>query len=206
MTLTSNSKNVAVIGLTALVLGLPTVTFVLQDPTPETHLLIVLRFLGRLSFLIYLLIVVIRPLQDLIGSPFTRSLIRSRRYVGITLASAMSVHLGFIVWRFAFVLNENIDFVAYLTGSIFYSVLFLMLITSFNRPAAALGARNWRRLHKTGFWTLAVFFAFNFRNDVFKVLDEPIHLLLALLTLVAVSIRALAYVKLGNAKAARPVL
>ena len=52
MTLTSNSKNIAVIGLTALVLGLPTVTFVLQDQTPETHLLIVLRFLGRLSFLI----------------------------------------------------------------------------------------------------------------------------------------------------------
>jgi len=94
MTLTSNSKNIAVIGLTALVLGLPTVTFVLQGQTPDTHLLIVLRFLGRLSFLIYLLIVVIRPLQDLIGSPFTRSLIRNRRYVGITLASAMSVHLG----------------------------------------------------------------------------------------------------------------
>ena len=118
----------------------------------------------------------------------------------------MSVHLGFIAWRFVFVLGENIDLVAYLTGGFFYLMLLLMLITSFNRPAAALGARNWRRLHSAGFWTVAISFAFTFRKDIFKVLDEPIYFLLAVLALVAVSIRALAFVKLGTAKAAKPVL
>ena len=109
MTLTSNNKNVAVFTITALILGLPTTMFVLADQTPETNLLIVLRFLGRLSFVIFLLIVVIRPLQELVGSPTSRTLLRNRRFVGIALASAMTVHLGFIAWLFAFVRGENLN-------------------------------------------------------------------------------------------------
>jgi len=205
MALSSNGKNVAVFTLTAFVLGIPAVIFVLQDQTAETNLLLVLRSLGRLSCVIFLLIVVIRPLQELIASPFTRRLLRNRRYVGIALASSMTVHLGFIVWRWAFVRGENIDLVSYLTGGVFYTTLYLMLITSFNKPAASLGLRNWRKLHRTGFWLLAIFFAFTFRKDVFKVFDEPVYFFLALLALAAVSIRVLAFLKLGNAKAARPL-
>ena len=195
MLLSSNNKNIAVFVLTALLLGLPATILVLQDQTAERNLLIVLRSLGRISFLVFLLIAVSRPLRELVRSPFTKTLLRNRRYVGIVLAASMTVHLGFIVWRFAFVRGENLELTAYLTGGLFYSMLYLMLITSFNRPAAALGPIRWRALHKTGFWTLAIFFAFTFRNDVLKVVEEPLYFSLALLAVVAVAIRAMTFVK-----------
>ncbi len=205
MKLSSNNKNVAVFGLTALFLGVPTVAFVLQDTTPETHLLIVLRFLGRLSFIIFLLIFAIRPLRELIVSPRTKTLLRNRRYVGICLASTMTVHLMFIVWLWIFVRGEHVTFMAYLTGAIFYGLLYVMLITSFNRPAAAIGARNWRRLHKTGIWGLAILFAYTFRLDVFKVLDDPLYFSLGLLALIAVAVRVLAFLKRRNVQLAEPI-
>lgn len=107
MTLSGNEKNLAVMGITTVVLGLPSLAFVLHGQTTEMNLLIVLHALGRLSFFVFLLIVIIRPLQELIGSPVTRTLLRNRRYVGIVLATAMTVHLGFIAWRFAVVRAET---------------------------------------------------------------------------------------------------
>jgi len=203
--LSSNEKNATVFGLTALILGLPTITFVLQDTTPETHLLIVLRSLGRLSFIIFLLVFIIRPLRDLIVSPLTNWLLRNRRYIGICLASAMTVHLVFIIWRWVFVRGEHITFMAYLTGAVFYGLLYMMLITSFSKPAAAVGPRNWRRLHKTGTWGLALLFAYTFRLDIVKVFDEPIYALFGALSLIAVTVRVLAFVKRRNSKIAEPV-
>jgi DMSO/TMAO reductase YedYZ heme-binding membrane subunit len=195
MTLSSNSKNLAVFIATAVVLGVPSVLLVVGHQAAEEYLLLVLRALGRISFVIFLLIVAIRPLRQLVASPLTATLLRNRRYVGIALAAAMTVHLGFIAWRYAFVRGENLDFAAYLTGGLFYSMLYLMLLTSFNAPAAALGAKRWRMLHKTGFWTLAVFFAYTFRNDIVKIPHEPMYFLLALLALLAAGTRLLAYAK-----------
>ena len=195
MGLTSNYKNFATFFGVALLVGLPSIAWVVQDPATEENLLFVLRALGRLSFLVFLMIVVIRPLRELAGSPLSTTLLRNRRYVGIALASVMTVHLGFIVWRFAFVRGENLDAVAYLTGGLFYSMLYLMLITSFNKPAAALGAKRWRALHKAGFWTLAIFFAFTFREDIAKIPQDPGYFTLAALALLATGIRVLAYAR-----------
>jgi DMSO/TMAO reductase YedYZ heme-binding membrane subunit len=151
MVLSSDGKYVAVIMFMTLILGLPAIIFVLQDQTAETNLLVVLRTLGRISFIVFLLIVVIRPLHEFTVSPFARTLMRNRRYIGIVLASSMTVYLGFIVWRLAFVLEEILQLNTFLTGGQFYSMLYFMLITSFNKSAAALGPKRWRTPHRAGF-------------------------------------------------------
>ncbi len=51
---------------------------------------------------------------------------------------------------------------------------------------------------------LATFFAFTFRKDIFKVFDEPIYSILALLAFGAVAVRVLAFLKRRNVPVAIP--
>ena len=61
---------------------------------------------------------------------------------GIALAAVMTIHLVLLL-----IVNEQ---AFKITGAIVYSLLFLMLFTSFDGAPAKIGPRNWRVLHKAG--------------------------------------------------------
>jgi len=44
-------------------------------------------------------------------------------------------------------------------GYIGYTVILLLTVTSFKTPARLIGPINWKRLHRTGVWIIAIIFA-----------------------------------------------
>ncbi len=72
-------------------------------------------------------------------------MLKNRRYFGIVFAGSHTVHLALII---KFALDPINLPPTLLIGGTAYALLQLMLITSFNAPAAAVGPVAWRRLHR----------------------------------------------------------
>jgi hypothetical protein len=98
-------------------------------------------------------------------SPVSAWLLANRRYLGVSFAVSHFVHLLLILalvgWTFEGLLAEG-GVVGVLFGGIGYGFLAAMTATSFDRTAAWLGPRAWRRLHLTGAWYLWGIFLITF--------------------------------------------
>ena len=171
--------------------GLPVIASI-ELSAEEEQISLLLRRTAHTSFLIYLLIFVTRPLRQLWPSPVTRTMRDNRRYFGIVLAGSQTVHLALII---AFVLGPEVPLVVLIVGGIAYALLYSMLITSFDRPAAAIGPIAWRRLHKTGLYWNGSVFAVALVPGVFKQPTEWAYWLFAALLVAAVGIRLTAFWK-----------
>jgi len=72
-----------------------------------------------------------------------------------------------------------------------------MLATSFDSPAARLGPRGWRLLHKAGIYWLAIAFSATVISGLHESGgDAPVYVLLAALLITALALRIAAFVKL----------
>jgi DMSO/TMAO reductase YedYZ heme-binding membrane subunit len=180
-------KNSLVIGLVMLLLGAPTYFYLQQSGFSDEAFGLTLRISARLALVVFLIVFIARPLRQLTASSFTRALLTNRRYVGITFAAIMTVHLILLVS-----LNGVKPVIP---GIIAYVLVYAMLITSFNKPAAALGPHRWRILHKTGIYVIAIVFSFTVVTSVIEAPGNPIYLTMAVLMLIALSIRIAAYRK-----------
>jgi hypothetical protein len=169
--------------------------FVLQSAADEESFGTVLRQTARIGLFIYLLIFMLRPAQQLRPSKTGRALLRNRRYIGVAFAGVMTAHLMLIIWFWFFVLGEAIPALLLVSGGGAYLMIFLMLITSFDKPARALGPRSWRRLHKLGLYWIGAVFANTIAPDVLREPRNPFYLATVLLMLVAIVLRVLAYLK-----------
>lgn len=120
-----------------------------------------IRHSARLAFLIFLLIIIVRPLQQLVRADWTATLRRNRRLLGVAFAGVMAAHLAMIVMR----VNHTPDIVfptlILVAGGIGYALIGLMFITSFDAPARALGPKAWKRLHRLGLVWIGAVFAFS---------------------------------------------
>ena len=102
-------------------------------------------------------------LATLWPSPRTRWLLSNRRYFGLAFAFGMAWHFMFVSY-FMISFGKRLpprDLTLDLIGIVF---LVAMTLTSFRRIARRLSLRNWRRLHKTGIytlWFLPTFFYFD---------------------------------------------
>lgn len=195
MALSKNVKNLLVCLLALLICGVPVLLYLAPDPFDDSRIGLVLRLTARLALVVYVVVFVGRPLRRLCPNRFTTSLLRNRPYIGLALASVMTVHLAIIGWRFIFVLGEWPGWVELLAGGIAYTLLYLMAITTFPAPARALGWRNWGRLHKTGLYWIGGIFAASLIPDVVAMPTEPVYLATAILIIGAVAIRASAFLK-----------
>ena len=148
MSIPSHSKNFAVFFLVLTVVGVPMLVILAPDARDETNLGLTLRITARLAFLLYIAVFVTRPLQQLVQAPFTQSMLRNRRYIGISFSAVMTAHLVLISWLLLFVADQGRSLASLVPGVITYAFVFLMLLTSFDRPAQMLGSKNWRRLHE----------------------------------------------------------
>lgn len=160
----------------------------------DENIRLVLRLTPRIAFLFLLLVFVARPLRQLVSTPLTAALLRNRRLLGIAFAGIHVAHLVLIVYRhyaipdFEFRPGDRLD------GAFVYAVILLMLATSFDRTARAIGPRNWRILHKAGLYILfAVFTQALMPSGAGNI--AGVHGVLMALAIVAVGIRVAAFLR-----------
>jgi sulfoxide reductase heme-binding subunit YedZ len=180
-------KNLTIFGLTALITGAPVLAYLMLLSSDEEHMRQMLRFSAWSAVLIYLVVFVARPLNQLIGSPFSRMLLKNRRYVGITLAAVMTIHLVLLL-----IVNKQ---AFNIPGTTIYLLMFLMLFTSFDGAPAKIGPRNWRVLHKTGLYGLGIAYSGAIGSAFLQTPLDPVYLTLTILVLAAVAIRIAAFWK-----------
>jgi DMSO/TMAO reductase YedYZ heme-binding membrane subunit len=182
-------RTISVFGYSLLITGLACLLIVWRAGFSEASFGFVLRGSARLALLVFLLVFVARPLRQLRPGPATARLLRNRRYIGVAFAAIMTVHLVFLLWFNGPVIN--------LPGFITFALVYLMLATSFDSPAARLGPRGWRLLHKAGIYWLAIAFSATVISGLHESGgDAPVYVLLAALLITALALRIAAFVKL----------
>jgi sulfoxide reductase heme-binding subunit YedZ len=191
---TSDRKSVAVLMASLFVTGAVSLLAVVAADFSEDSFGFVLRWSARLALVIYLLIFCARPLRQLGTHPVGRSLVRNRRYLGISFAAVMTVHLGFLTWH-------NGPTVS-LPGFITYALVYLMLLTSFDLPARWLGPKRWRALHRAGIYWLAIPFSVSIFGRLIKT-GGAAYVVLGTLIVLALAVRVAAFLK---SRRNRPVL
>ena len=177
------------LGTLALTSGLSALWIAIAGFTDE-NIRVPLRVTAQLAFVLYLAILVARPLQQLLRKGWTAVLLRNRRLVGIAFAAVMSAHLALIAYRFGS--QADLDFVFNLFGATAYAVFYLMLITSFDAPKKALGPRAWKFLHRTGLVIAAIIFGL---PRSLEDLSDPDYLKFGIPFALAVLIRVTAWLQ-----------
>jgi sulfoxide reductase heme-binding subunit YedZ len=151
-------------GLSAAVVIITAVAYAMA-PDPVLSLQYAVRMTARLSFILFLAAFTASSLATLAPSAFSKALIRERRYLGLSFAFSHLVHaVALIVYinaaPEAFWIGRTAA--TNVPGSIGYVMVLLLTITSFKAPARLIGPHNWKRLHRTGVWIIAVVFAASF--------------------------------------------
>jgi len=121
----------------------------------------------------------------------TRWILANRRYIGLAFAFGMSWHFAFVAY---FLLTfgyhmRSIDLTLDIIGLCF---LIAMTLTSFPRFARRLSVANWRRLHRTGIYTLWFLPTFFFLDDYLRD-HEPLYLGMLGVLFAALALRFLAW-------------
>lgn len=197
-----NSSIIAVYGAVLASLGILVIAVMspaFEDDTSVGH---ALRLTAKLAFFVYVTIFMARPLRDLLPNSFTRVLVRNRPYLGTAFAAIMTGHLALIAWRFGFVTGQSVPLATLIPGIVAYSLIFMMLITTFEAPARALGPIRWRRLHKTGLYVVGILFANALIPDVIAMPSDPVYLTAGIVIVVAIAVRVTAYLKRKRQKTA----
>jgi hypothetical protein len=155
----------SLVGTTALAVGALAAIVLGLHGTGEDGMRALLRATARTSLALFLLAYLASTLRALVDRPFTRWLIRNRRYVGVSFAISHTVHAAAIV-GLTRTTGEAPDVGTLVAGGLAYGLLAAMTATSFDRSAAWLGPRWWNRLHRTGIHYLWFVFALTFAGGI----------------------------------------
>lgn len=156
-----------------------------------------IRQTGRLAFATYLLVLVARPLQQLLRAGWTKSLLKNRRLIGVAFAGIMSTHLCLIALRLGVSPGINFPPTTLVFGAGAYALTYLMFITSFDRPKRALGLKGWKRLHLLGLAWIGIVFA---APRSVAELTDPAYLAFGIPVLLAILLRVAARMQSGAAR------
>ena len=181
----STSRVLTIFGLFAFLGAAASMAWIELTGFGDLAMVDALIWSARAGLLIYLVVFVARPLHQLLRRPWTAKLAANRRYVGVAFAAVMTVHLVLLIKRNGFAFN--------VPGSGAYAMIYLMLLTSFDRSAAWLGPRYWRILHKTGLYWVGVIFAFVIASSLYVQPGNTTYWLLAGLLAAAVGVRIAAF-------------
>ena len=136
------------------------VLILLANGINETSFRIAIRFTARSSCILFLLAFCASALRRLRPTPFSNWLLINRRYLGLSMAISHGFHAvaiaGVAILTAENMVRDNLD------ANLGYVFIILMTITSFKRPAAILGRRNWRILHTVGMYYLWLSFMVGF--------------------------------------------
>jgi DMSO/TMAO reductase YedYZ heme-binding membrane subunit len=198
--MTSNQRNWTVfLAATGVVL---TVSFAVLAVAGngDDNIRALLRLSARAAFVLLLIVFVARPLRQLVRTPGTLALLKNRRLLGISFAGVHTAHLVLIFYRLLEVPTFEFDWLARVPGMATYMMMYAMLITSFDRPARAIGPKRWKILHKIGLYWFFIAFA---QRELPRSLDN-VNLVTSLLTVLIVAalvIRISAYLANRTPKA-----
>ncbi len=126
----------------------------------ETGFQLAARYTVRVSFPLFLLAYIARPLAHIWRHNTSRWLLRHRRYLGLSFALAHTVHLGALTAFFVYI-GESPSIDTLIGGGGAYLAMFAMAATSNNVSVQKLGT-NWHRLHLIGMHYLWFIFAFSY--------------------------------------------
>jgi DMSO/TMAO reductase YedYZ heme-binding membrane subunit len=96
-------------------------------------------------------------------------LVRERRYLGLSFAFAHFLHAAALMVYINMAPEAFWDGrtpASNIPGAIGYAAILLLAITSFDTPMRLIGLDNWKRLHRTGVWVIAVIFAGSFLTRI----------------------------------------
>jgi sulfoxide reductase heme-binding subunit YedZ len=145
-------STLVVVGLMAAILGV--------DGVNEAGLRATVRTSAQTSFVLFTSAFSASSLYAMWPAPLTRWMRRNRRYLGVSFAASHFIHLIAIV-ALAVRLGDQFkaDPVTVGGGGLAYVFIAAMTATSFDRTAAWIGPRAWRRLHTTGsYYVWFIFF------------------------------------------------
>jgi sulfoxide reductase heme-binding subunit YedZ len=129
----------------------------------EEGLRLVIRATARTSVVLFGLAFSASSLRRLWPSEATRWLLANRRYLGVSFATSHLAHLLAILALVGWSGSRLVAAAGPVTlvlGGIGYGFIAAMAATSFDRSAAWLGARRWKRLHTVGgYYLWFIFFA-----------------------------------------------
>ena len=159
---------------------------------------LVIRATARTSLVLFALAFTASAMATLMPNVATRWQRQNRRYLGVSFAVSHLIHLCAIlslasVDRSLFWQLTNIMTIV-LAGAA-YLFIAAMAATSFDRSAAWLGPRNWRRLHLFGGWYIWISFAVAVGK---RVPFDSFYWPMAVLVLAAAAIRLIAMFQRGR--------
>ena len=125
----------------------------------------------------------------------TRWVLRNRRYLGVSLAVSHTFH-AFSFLNVIRVTGAVPAVGTIIGGGLGYAFLYAMTATSFDRTAARLGPRWWKRLHRTGLYYLWFIFALTLFGDGHP---GPRQLFFLTLLMGGLALRIIARVKMRRA-------
>lgn len=121
-----------------------------------------LDWTGRLAFFVFLIPYFASPLRSLMRNAVTQTLLRWRRNAGIVYGAVQCVHIVLILQMFTSMEHPPVLPGMAEIGSLGLLLCTAMLVTSFEGPQRAIGAANWRRLHKSGMYVFAFIYVYEF--------------------------------------------
>ncbi|MBI2963557.1 MAG: hypothetical protein HYY35_07365 [Deltaproteobacteria bacterium] len=154
-------KGWRLVGWAALVLVTMAAAIVTAHGLTTQGMGALLRATARTSALLLLAAFVATPARVARPGPASRWLVENRRYIGVSFAVSHAVHLLAII-GLAVVARQGPGWNVAVLGGIGYLFIAAMTATSFDRTAAWLGQRRWKRLHTTGLYYLWMTFTLSF--------------------------------------------
>ncbi|GGM29452.1 hypothetical protein GCM10009425_45010 [Pseudomonas asuensis] len=152
--------------IAALIVVMSAMAIALQPDLVE-GLRSAIRATARSSFMLFLVAFTASAFAILVPTPFSKALVRERRFIGLAFAFSHFIHavliyaygqLNTIFWPARTVIDN-------IPGTTGYVFILLMALTSFKGPARLLGPKAWKVLHLTGLWVIVAVFAFsNFKR------------------------------------------
>jgi methionine sulfoxide reductase heme-binding subunit len=130
----------------------------------EPSFRIAIRFTARSSCILFLLAFCASSLHRFKSTSLTNWLLRNRRYLGLSMAVSHGFHAVAIA-GVAILASENMVRDNH-SANLGYLLIILMTLTSFERPAAILGRRNWLILHRVGMYYLWLSFTYAFSQKL----------------------------------------
>ena len=119
------------------------------------------RYSAHLSFYYFFLSFAASSFNSYLGYSFIKTILRNRRYFGISFAIAHSFHLIALTYFFT-VSVEGPSIVSIIGGGAGYLIMYAMAFTSNDRMVKKIGSRKWKLLHKIGSSYLAIIFIYAF--------------------------------------------
>jgi len=123
-----------------------------------------IRATARISGALFLAAYLAAPLRRLRPDRATAWLLRNRRGLGVSVGLVHAAH-GVAIAVFVRQTGHETPPATLAAALLAYAFLAAMVATSFDSTAAALGRRNWRRLHRTGLHYLWLVFGATFAGS-----------------------------------------